>query len=282
MKIVRYGEIGKERPALIDSEGKYRELSDICGEFGGDWLLPEGLAQLREIDPLSLPLVSNRTRVGIPYVGIGKMLGIGMNYTSHAVQLGLPLPNHPAIFLKANSCFAGPQDTLVLPRGSTHTDYEVEMGFVIGTPARYVTPKEAMKHVAGYCLVNDVSEREYQLKRPGQWTKGKSCDGFGKIGPWFVSADEIPFSEDISLWLSVNGEMRQQGSTKELIFSVRDLISILSEYFTLHTGDIIITGTPPGSAVDMKPSPLYLKHGDIVALGSNLLGEQRHMVVDWR
>ncbi len=281
MKLVRYGNPGREKPGLLDADGRLRDLGAVVPDIGPDQLTPAALARLRRLDPAKLPLVRGKPRLGCPVAGIGKFIAIGLNYADHAAEAGAAIPKEPIVFLKATSCIQGPTDPVMLPKGSVKTDWEVELGVVIGSRARYVTKKDALSHVAGYCVVNDVSEREYQLERGPQWDKGKGCDTFGPIGPWLVSADEVANVQRLSMWLDVNGERMQSGSTRTMIFGVADLVSYVSRFMTLLPGDVITTGTPPGVGMGCKP-PRYLKKGDVVALGIEGLGEQRQDVVAFR
>lgn len=277
MKLLRHGEPGRERPGMLDDDGTIRDLSGHVADIHGDTLDDASIARLSTLDPTALPAVLPGTRLG-PCVGnIGKFLCIGLNYSDHAAETGNPIPEHPILFFKANSAVVGPNDDTVLPRGSTHTDWEVELGVVIGKAAKYVSRENALDHVAGYCLINDVSERHFQTQLSGQWTKGKSCDTFGPTGPWLVTRDEIPDPQNLDMGLDVNGEPRQRGNTRTQIFSVADVIEHLSSLFTLHPGDIISTGTPPGVGAGMKP-PQFLKDGDRVDLWIEGLGRQRQQV----
>jgi len=279
MKLVRYGPSGKEKPGLIDDEGKLRDLSRKVKDIEAATLAPGELAKLRKLDPNRLPLVKGRPRLGPCIATPPKFIAIGLNYVDHAKESGNPIPEYPVVFFKAETCIVGANDDIMLPPESTHTDWEVELGVVIGKTARYVDRKDALKHVAGYCIVNDVSEREYQLKRSAtQWSKGKGCDTFGPIGPWLVTTDEIKDPQNLDMWLNVNGVRKQTGNTKTMIFGVGDLVVDLSKYMTLLPGDIITTGTPPGVGMGMKPEPQYLKAGDVVTLGIAGLGEQRQKV----
>jgi len=278
MKLLRYGPVGKEKPGLLDSTGAIRDLSGVVPDIAGDVLLPDSLATLRKVDPASLPRVDGTPRIG-PCVGrVGKFIAIGLNYSDHAAESGMAVPREPIVFMKATSCIVGPNDNLEIPRGSLKTDWEVEMGVVIGTPAKYVTEQAALSHVAGYCTVHDVSERAYQLEGTGQWTKGKSADTFGPIGPWLVTADEVADCGNLNLWLEVDGHRYQAGTTKTLIFGVQYLVSYLSRFMSLQPGDIISTGTPPGVGHGKKP-PVYLREGNVVRLGVEGLGEQQQRVV---
>ena len=281
MKLVRYGPPGKEKPGLIDSEGKLRDLSRKVKDIDGASLAPGELAKLRKLDTNKLPLVKGRPRLGPCVATPAKFLAIGLNYIDHAKESGNPIPEYPVVFYKAETCIVGAHDKTVLPPNSTHTDWEVELGVVIGTRARYVAKKDALKFVAGYCVANDVSEREFQLERSGLWTKGKGCETFGPIGPWLVTTDDVPAPQMLSMWLDVNGERMQTGSTKTMIFDVAHLVSYVSHFVVLDPGDVIATGTPPGVGLGKKP-PKYLKAGDVVSLGIEGLGEQRCKVVRFR
>ena len=278
MKLVRWGEAGAEKPGLIDGEGGLRDLSGQVADIDGTTLSDEALDRLRALDPATLPAVEGEQRFGACVGSIGKFLCIGLNYSDHAAETGADIPEHPILFFKANSAVVGANDTVVMPRGSSHTDWEVELGVVIGTKAKYVTRDEALDHVAGYCVVNDVSERHFQSKLTGQWTKGKSCDTFGPTGPWLVTRDEVGDPQALDMWLDVNGERRQSGNTKTMIFSVAEIIEHLSGLMTLHPGDVITTGTPPGVGMGMKPEPQFLKPGDVMELGIEKLGSQRQNV----
>lgn len=278
MKLLRYGSPGAEKPGLLDSAGAIRDLSGVIPDLAGDVLLPESIAKLRALDPASLPRVSGTPRIG-PCVGhVGKFICIGLNYSDHAAESGMAVPKEPIVFMKATSCIVGPNDNIELPRGSLKTDWEVELGVVIGKPAKYVTEADALSHVAGYCVVHDVSERAYQLEGTGQWVKGKSADTFGPIGPWLVTADDVRDCGDLNLWLEVDGQRYQDGSTKTLIFGVPYLVSYVSRFMSLQSGDIITTGTPPGVGHGKKP-PVYLRDGNVVRLGVEGLGEQTQRVV---
>jgi 2-keto-4-pentenoate hydratase/2-oxohepta-3-ene-1,7-dioic acid hydratase in catechol pathway len=279
MKLVRYGQPGRERPGLVDDQGKLRELSGIVDDIAPEALGASALNKLRRAAKAGdLPAVRGKPRLGCPVSGVGKFIAIGLNYTDHAKETGSPIPKEPIIFMKAISCLQGPNDDVLLPRGSVKSDWEVELGVVIGTTARYVEQADALKHVAGYCLVNDLSEREYQLERGGTWDKGKGCDTFGPVGPWLVTTDEIKDPQDLDMWLDVNGQRMQTGNTKTMIFGVAELVSYVSRFMTLAPGDIITTGTPPGVGLGMKP-PRFLKAGDVITLGITGLGEQRQQVV---
>jgi len=279
MKLVRYGEPGKERPAILDEKGSLRDLSTVIEDIGPDALLPETLARLRSLDPRTLPLVEGRPRLGACVAGVGKFIGIGLNYRDHARETGAEPPKEPVVFLKATSSICGPDDDLIIPRGSQKTDWEVELGVVIGRPAKYVPVETALDYVAGYCVVNDVSERELQLERGGLWDKGKGFDTFGPLGPYLVTADEVPDPQDLHLWLEVDGRRYQDGTTADMIFGVAQLVSYLSHCFTLYPGDIITTGTPAGVGLGQKPSPVFLRPGQVVRLGIDGLGVQTHHTV---
>ena len=282
MKLVRYGAPGKEKPGLIDADGKLRDLSGKIEDLGPKTLSPSVLAKLAKLKPESLPLVKGKPRLGVPVTGVGKFLAIGLNYSDHAAEAGMPIPKEPIMFLKANSSLSGPNDDVMLPKGSVKSDWEVELGVVIGTKAQYVSKKDALKHVAGYCLVNDVSEREYQLERGGTWDKGKGCDTFGPVGPWLVTTDEIKNPQKLHMWLELNGKRYQDGSTSTMIFDVAAIISYASQFMTLMPGDIITTGTPPGVGMGVKPKPRFLKAGDVMTLGIEGLGQQRQRVVAYK
>ncbi|HHZ07318.1 MAG TPA: fumarylacetoacetate hydrolase family protein [Rhizobiales bacterium] len=277
MKLVRYGEPGSERPGLIDADGAIRDLSAHVGDIAGAALSPDSLARLAKLDPLTLPKVSGSPRFGPCVAGVGKFICIGLNYSDHAAETGAKVPPEPIIFMKATSAIVGPDDDVVIPRDSEKTDWEVELGVVIGKTAKYVSEADALGHVAGYCVVNDVSERAFQTERSGQWTKGKSCDTFGPIGPWLVTRDEVEDPQDLKMWLTVNGQTMQDGSTRTMVYGVAFLISYLSQFMSLHPGDIVSTGTPPGVGMGMKP-PRFLKAGDVVELGIEGLGRQRQTV----
>ena len=281
MKLVRYGNPGKEKPGLIDADGQLRDLSAVIKDIGPEQLSDEALAKLRKLKTEKLPLVKGSPRYGSPVTGTRKFIAIGQNYADHAAESGLPIPAEPVVFMKATSCIQGPNDPVMLPKGSVKTDWEVELGVVIGTRARYVSQKEALNHVAGYCTINDVSEREFQIERGGTWDKGKGCDTFGPLGPWLVTRDEVSNPQRLDMWLEVNGKRVQNGSTKTMIFSVAKIISYVSQFMTLEPGDVITTGTPPGVGMGMKP-PVFLKNGDQIALGIDGLGEQRQVVVPFR
>jgi 2-keto-4-pentenoate hydratase/2-oxohepta-3-ene-1,7-dioic acid hydratase in catechol pathway len=278
MKLVRYGAIGQEKPGLIDKSGQLRDLSAQVKDLNGEAYGPASLAKLAALDPAKLPAVSGKPRIGAPVTGISKFVAIGLNYIDHAKETGNPIPGEPIFFLKANTALSGPNDNVEKPRGSTKLDWEVEIAAIIGTRAKYVSEADALNHVAGYCVCNDVSERNFQIERQGQWTKGKSHDTFGPVGPWLVTKDEIPDVQKLSMWLDVNGERRQRGSTSTMIFSMAKCISYVSQFMTLLPGDIVTTGTPPGVGTGMKP-PQFLNAGDVVTLGIEGLGEQRQQIV---
>ena len=281
MKLVRYGLLGKEKPGLIDAGGQLRDLSALLPDIGGSQLSSASLAKLRKIDPTKLPAVKGKPRLGCPIAHIGKFVGIGLNYSDHAAEAGMPIPKEPIVFMKATTCISGPNDTVMLPKGSMKSDWEVELGIVIGSKAQYVSQKDALKFVAGYALVNDVSERAYQLERGPQWDKGKGCDTFGPIGPWLVTTDEISQVQKLGMWLDLNGERVQTGNTKTMIFGVAKIVSYVSQFMTLTPGDVITTGTPPGVGMGMKP-PRFLRNGDVMTLGIDGLGEQRQIVTAYR
>src|SRR6478735_2608491 len=281
MKLLRYGPKGQEKPGLLDAEGRIRDLSAVVADLGPAEISPEGLERLKAIDPASLPIVEGAPRFGVPVAGTRKFLAIGLNYADHAAESGLPIPPEPVFFTKAVSCLQGPDDPVMIPRGSVATDWEVELGVVIGRRASYVEEADALDHVAGYCTINDVSERDFQLHRSGTWDKGKGCDTFGPVGPWLVTADEAGDPQDLTMWLEVNGRRVQDGSTRTMVFGVAKLVSYLSEFLTLEPGDIVTTGTPPGVGMGQKPEPWYLKPGDVMELGIDKLGTQRQRVVAW-
>jgi len=281
MKLVRYGRPGKEKPGLIDEEGKLRDLSAIIDDIDAGQLSDKSLRKLAKLDHASLPLVRGNPRFGVPLARVGKFIGIGLNYADHAAEAGLPEPTEPIVFMKAISCLSGPDDEVVLPKGSKKTDWEVELGVVIGTRARYVGEEEALDFVAGYCVVNDISERSFQLERGPQWDKGKGCDTFGPVGPWLVTRDEVIDVQKLDLYLEVNGKRMQTGCTETMIFSVAQIVSYLSQFMTLEPGDIIATGTPPGVGMGRKPQR-FLKKGDTMRLGIAGLGEQQQDVVAYQ
>ena len=278
MKLVRYGEKGAEKPGLIDKSGQLRDLSAHLKDLTGEAYSPDSLKKLAAIDPASLPAVSGKPRFGAPVTGISKFVAIGLNYSDHAKETGAAIPTEPIIFMKANTSLAGPNDAVEKPRGSTKLDWEVEIAAIIGTRAKYISEADALNYVAGYCVCNDVSERAFQTERLGQWTKGKSHDTFGPVGPWLATKDEIKDVQNLSMWLDVNGQRRQTGSTQTMIFSMAKCISYVSQFMTLLPGDIITTGTPPGVGLGMKP-PTFLNVGDVVTLGIEGLGEQRQEIV---
>ena len=280
MKLLRYGPPGKEKPALLDDNGRLRDLSGLIGDITPATLSVERLAQLSKHDFASLPQVEGTHRIGSPLSGAGKILAIGLNYAEHATESGLELPSEPLVFSKAVTSLSGPNDGITLPRGSTQTDHEVELAVIIGTRAQYVSEEHALDHVAGYAVLNDISERDYQINRGGQWVKGKSFDGFCPLGPWLVTRDEVENPQNLNLWCDVNGERKQGSNTKHMVFGVATIISNLSQYMTLVPGDIIATGTPSGVGMGQTP-PAYLKAGDVVELGVEGLGQQRQDVKDW-
>ena len=281
MKLVRYGRAGTERPGIVDAEGKLRDLSRVVEDITPEIFQPAALKKLRGVKPTRLPLVTGKPRLGCPLAGIGKIVCIGLNYTDHAAEVGLPLPKEPMIFIKANSAISGPNDPIMRPMGAVKLDYEVELVAVIGKDARYVDEAKALGHMAAYCLMNDVSERAFQIEHGGGTTKGKSCDSFGPIGPWLVTADEVADPQGLAIWTTVNGERRQNGNTKDMVFPVRQLVAYLSRFMSLQTGDLVSTGTPAGVGHGAKP-PRYLQPGDVVEMGIDGLGTQRHTVVEWR
>lgn len=280
MKLLRYGPKGAEKPGLLDANNVLRDLSSVLPDLTSLHLAPESLQQLRNIDPTTLPTIDSNVRLGLPYIGMGKFICVGLNYIDHAEEAGLPVPKEPIIFAKWNSCAQGANDPIVLPQESIKTDWEVELGIVIGTRARYIDAADAPAHIAGYCVVNDVSEREYQLERGGQWDRGKGCDTFGPIGPWLVTADEVPNPQSLALWLDVNGKRYQSGNTSKMVFGIYELIAYISRFTTLEPGDLISTGTPPGVGMGQTP-PVYLRNGDVVTLGIEGLGSQQQVVHSW-
>jgi len=282
MKLLRYGPVGSERPGLLDNNGLIRDLSGHTTDLTPDALSPENLSRLARLDLSTLAVVDGKPRIGAPVTGVGKFLCIGLNYSDHAAESNMPVPQEPVIFMKATTCIQGPDDEVMLPRGAKKTDWEVELGVVIGKRARYVEVEAALDHVAGYVLVNDLSEREYQLERGGTWDKGKGCDTFGPIGPWLVTPDEVGDPQTLDLWLDVSGRRMQTGNTRTMVFSVAEIISYCSRFMTLAPGDIISTGTPPGVGLGMKPEPVYLKAGDTMNLGIQRLGEQRQTVIPFQ
>ena len=281
MKLVRYGKPGKEKPGMIDAEGRLRDLSTVIPDLGPDQLNDAALARLRRLKPQSLALVPGKPRLGAPVANIGKFIAIGLNYADHAAEAGMPIPKEPVMFTKAISCIQGPNDPVMLPKGSVKTDWEAELGVVIGQRARYVSQKEALNFVAGYCAVNDISEREFQIERGGTWDKGKGCDSFGPLGPWLVTRDEVPNPQKLALWLEVNGQRMQSGSSRTMIFGVAKIVSYVSQFITLMPGDVITTGTPPGVGMGRKPQQ-FLKAGDTITMGVEGLGEQRQTVVAFK
>ncbi len=282
MKLVRYGPAGKEKPGLIDADGKIRDLSRKVKDIDAAALAPGKLRELAKLDPRKLPLVKGRPRLGACVAMPSKFVAIGLNYSDHAKESGNPIPEHPVVFFKSPTCIVGPNDNVMAPRGSTQLDWEVELGVVIGRTARYVEAKDGLRYVAGYCVVNDVSERDFQMKKSAtQWNKGKGCDTFGPLGPWLVTTDEIKDPQSLGMWLDVNGQRRQTGNTKTMIFNVAQLVADVSHYMTLLPGDVITTGTPPGVALGMKP-PQWLQPGDVITLGVDGLGEQRQKVVPYK
>jgi 2-keto-4-pentenoate hydratase/2-oxohepta-3-ene-1,7-dioic acid hydratase in catechol pathway len=287
MKLVRYGPVGREKPGLIDAKGKLRDLSAVISDLGPAQLDDKTLAKLAKLKTDTLPAVRGNPRMGCPVSQVGKFIAIGLNYADHAAESNLPVPAEPVVFMKANSCVQGPNDKVMLPKGSEKSDWEVELGVVIGTRASYVSQAQALNHVAGYCVVNDVSERAFQLERGMTWDKGKGCDTFGPIGPWLVTRDEVPNPQRLGLWLDLNGVRMQTGNTKTMVFSVAKLVSYVSQFMTLMPSDVITTGTPPGVGMGRKnkngkPSPLFLKAGDVMHLGIDSLGEQTQHVVAYK
>jgi 2,4-diketo-3-deoxy-L-fuconate hydrolase len=278
MKLCRYGRDGFEKPGMIDADGKLRDLSKVVGNIGPNEISPRGLKNLARIKPESLPVVSGSPRMGVPYVGIGKFVAIGLNYSDHAKEAGMPIPSEPIIFSKATTCISGPDDDVIQPPASTKLDWECELGIVIGTRAQHVTKEAALGHVAGYCVVNDVSERAFQMQS-SQWDKGKGYDTFGPIGPWLVTTDEIPDPQVLDMFLDLNGKRMQSGNTRTMIFDCAHLVAYVSQYMTLLPGDIITTGTPPGVGLGVKPEPIFLKVGDVMTLGIQGLGQQKQKVV---
>jgi 2-keto-4-pentenoate hydratase/2-oxohepta-3-ene-1,7-dioic acid hydratase in catechol pathway len=278
MKLLRYGRPGKEKPGLMDEEGRLRDLSGVIDDIDAAALSDRALRKLAKIDPKTLPLVRGTPRLGVPVKGVGKFIGIGMNYLDHAAEIGAPIPKEPIMFMKATSCLSGPDDAIQLPKGSRKTDWEVELGVVIGTRAQYVSEEDALKYVAGYCVVNDVSERAFQFELGSQWDKGKGCDTFGPVGPWLVTPDEVFDVQDLNLYLEVNGKRMQSGNTSKMIFTVAQIVSYVSRFMTLEPGDIITTGTPPGVGLGRTPQR-FLKKGDQVRLGIEGLGEQQQEVL---
>jgi 2,4-diketo-3-deoxy-L-fuconate hydrolase len=281
MKLVRFGNPGAEKPGLVDERGGLRDLSGVVADITPDNLSRSMLEELSAISPSKLPPVDGAPRLGAPIAAVGKFVAIGLNYADHAEEANLPLPSEPIVFQKAITSLSGPDDRVVLPKDSKKSDWEVELGIVIGTRASYVERADALAHVAGYCIVNDVSEREYQMERGGTWDKGKGCDSFGPVGPWLVTTDEISDPQALDLWLDVNGQRMQQGNTRTMIFDCAEIVSYVSRFMTLMPGDIIATGTPPGVGMGKKPDPIYLKPGDVMTLGIEGLGKQRQEVCEW-
>ena len=286
MKLVRFGPAGKEKPGLIDAAGKLRDLSGVVADIGPAQLSDKVLAKLAKLKTDKLPLVRGKPRMGCPVSQVSKFIAIGLNYADHAAEANMPIPKEPIVFTKAISCIQGPDDEVMLPKGSVKSDWEVELGIVIGKRASYVTQKEALEHVAGYCTVNDISERAYQLELGGTWDKGKGCDTFGPIGPWLVTKDEVPNPQSLSMFLDLNGQRMQSGSTKTMIFGVAKVVSYVNQFMTLEPGDVITTGTPPGVGMGVKkdgqPAPVYLKKGDVMHLGIEGLGTQTQKVVAYK
>ena len=278
MKLLRYGEAGRERPGAVDTAGHIRDISSVITDVAADALLPSSIARLRALDLSAFPLIGNDVRIGPCVAGVGKFICIGLNYSDHAAESGMAVPSEPILFMKATSAICGPDDGILIPRGSQKTDWEVELGVVIGKPARYVEKADALSHVAGYCVVNDLSERAFQLEGTGQWVKGKSADTFGPIGPWLVTSEEVPDPQNLELWLEVDGRTYQRSTTKHMIFSVASLVSYISRFMSLQAGDIISTGTPPGIGMGQKPEPVYLRPGNRVRLGIEGMGEQNQLV----
>jgi 2,4-diketo-3-deoxy-L-fuconate hydrolase len=281
VKLVRYGAQGKEKPGLVDPEGKIRDLSGIVPDIAGEVLTKKGLAKIAKANWEKLPLVKGKPRLGACVGNVGNFIAVGLNYADHAAETGAAIPTEPILFNKARSCIVGPNDDVMLPKKSVKTDWEIELAIVIGERARYVSKKDALSVVAGFCVCNDVSEREYQIERGGQWMKGKGCETFGPLGPWLVTADEIKDVQKLGMWLDVNGERMQTGSTKTMIFDVKTIVSYISEFMVLEPGDVITTGTPPGVGLGMKP-PKFLKAGDVMTLGIEGLGDQKQKVVAWK
>jgi len=277
MKLLRYGPSGKEKPGLLDADGNIRDLSKVVADIGWGEISPAGLKKLAKIDPKSLPIVKNNPRLGVPYTGISKFIAIGLNYVDHAKEAGMPIPSEPILFNKWTTSICGPNDDTIIPLGSTEMDWEVEIAIVIGSKCKEIKEEDAGKYIAGYCVVNDVSERHFQLKRGSQWDRGKGCDTFGPIGPYLVTGDEVGDPQNLDMWLTVNGETMQKGNTKTMIFSCHNIVAYCSQFMTLNPGDIITTGTPPGVGVGMKP-PKFLKAGDVVELGIEKLGQQRQTI----
>jgi 2-keto-4-pentenoate hydratase/2-oxohepta-3-ene-1,7-dioic acid hydratase in catechol pathway len=282
MKLLRYGAAGHERPALLDSEGRIRDLSSVVADISGATLRPEGLNALRSCDPGTLPIVAGNPRTGPCVAAVGKIICVGLNYSDHAAESGMPIPSEPILFLKASSSIVGPNDDIQIPRGAQKTDWEVELGVIIGEPGRYIPPERALHHIAGYCVINDLSERAYQLERGGQWDKGKGCDTFAPIGPRLVTAEEIADPQNLAMWLEVDGRRYQNGTTHTMIFGVVALVSYISQFMSLQSGDIISTGTPPGVGLGQKPTPIYLRPGQTMRLGIAGLGTQQQRTVAYQ
>ena len=280
MKLCRYGKNGFEKPGMVDGEGRLRDLSKVVENIGPNELSPRGLKMLAKLKAETLPVVANGPRLGVPFVGIGKFVAIGLNYSDHAKEAGMPIPSEPIVFMKATTCISGPNDDVIQPKRSTKLDWEVELGIVIGSKAQYVSAADALDFVAGYCVVNDVSERAFQMAT-GQWDKGKGFDTAGPIGPWLVTTDEIKDPQILDMWLDVNGKRMQKGNTRTMIFNCAQIVSHVSHYMTLLPGDVICTGTPPGVGLGIKPNPVFLKPGDVMTLGIQGLGEQKQKVVAW-
>jgi 2-keto-4-pentenoate hydratase/2-oxohepta-3-ene-1,7-dioic acid hydratase in catechol pathway len=281
MKLLRYGPLGSEKPGLLDAQGQIRDLSGHIPDITPAQLSPSALAALAAIDPASLPVVDGSPRYGVPVAGAAKFIAIGLNYADHAAESGMPIPKEPIVFTKAITSLCGPNDTVVIPKGSKKSDWEVELGIIIGTKAQYVDEASALDHVAGYCVINDVSEREWQIERGGTWDKGKGADTFGPTGPWLVTTDEVGDPQTLDLWLDLNGKRMQTGNTRTMIFGAATLVSYVSQFMTLMPGDIITTGTPPGVGMGIKPEPVFLKPGDVITLGIEKLGAQKQSVVAW-
>ena len=282
MKLLRYGPAGQEKPGLLDGDGRIRDLSGHLPDLGPAALAKDALARLAALDVASLPVVDGAPRLGTPVANVAKFIAIGLNFADHAAESNLPVPKEPIVFTKAISSLSGPNDPVMLPRDSVKSDWEVELGIVIGTRASYVEEAQALDHVAGYCLVNDVSEREYQIERGGTWDKGKGCDTFGPVGPWLVTSDEVGDPQNLDMWLDLNGRRMQTGNTRTMIFTCAQIVSYVSRFMTLMPGDVITTGTPPGVGMGMKPEPVFLKAGDVMTLGIEKLGEQRQDVTAWQ
>jgi len=282
MKLVRFGAPGREKPGIVDKDGKIRDLSKVVPDIAGDTLSPKGLAKLKKTDLSKLPVVKSGTRLGAPVGGMRHFIAIGLNYADHAAETGAPIPKEPIIFQKAPTSLCGPNDDTIIPKGSTKLDWECEIAIVIGSRARYLSKKDAMNVVAGFCVCNDVSERQFQIERGGQWTKGKGCETFGPLGPWLVTKDEIRDPQLLNMWLTVNGESRQKGSTRTMVFGVAHLVWYCSQFFVLKPGDVIVTGTPPGVGLGFKPEPKFLKAGDVVRLGIDGLGEQQQKIAKFK